>query len=177
MGQTILMMRRVRNAIQKRRLLLAILFLGLCLRTAAFWPMSMHHPDEVFQYIEQAHRLVFGYGYIPWEYEVGMRSWVLPILLAGPMKVGAIIAPDSLLYLVLPRFASMLASMAIIWAAWRIGGLWSRTHAIVAACVMAFWFEQVHFGTHVLSEVLATACFLLSFCGSILRRLFWFSSS
>jgi GPI mannosyltransferase 3 len=154
------MMRRIRNVIHNRRPLLVILLFGFCLRAAALLPMSMHHPDELFQYLEQAHRLVFGYGYIPWEYDVGMRSWVLPILLAGPMKVGTIVAPDSLLYLMLPRFASMLASMAIIWAAWRIGGLWSRTHAIVAAFVMAFWFEQVHFGTHILTEMLATACFL-----------------
>src|SRR3546814_14871069 len=45
-----------------------IMVLGIVLRIAATWPMSMHHPDEVIQYLEQAHRLVFGYGVIPWEY-------------------------------------------------------------------------------------------------------------
>src|SRR3546814_11797967 len=33
-----------------------IMVLGIVLRIAATWPMSMHHPDEVIQYLEQAER-------------------------------------------------------------------------------------------------------------------------
>jgi nitroreductase len=36
------------------------------------------HSDEVFQYLEQAHRLAFGRGVIPWEYQYGVRSWIIP---------------------------------------------------------------------------------------------------
>src|SRR3546814_19543031 len=60
-----------------------IMVLGIVLRIAATWPMSMHHPDEVIQYLEQAHRLVFGYGVITWEYRYGMRQWLLPLLQIG----------------------------------------------------------------------------------------------
>src|SRR5580698_3158631 len=45
-----------------------------------FWP------DEIYQSIEQAHRLVFGYGMVPWEFRDGARSWVFPGLLAGAIK-------------------------------------------------------------------------------------------
>src|SRR5207344_1355382 len=36
---------------------------------------SVLQPDEVMQYLEQAHRLVFGAGLVPWEYEYGTRTW------------------------------------------------------------------------------------------------------
>ena len=36
------------------------------------------HPDETYQYFEQAHRLAFGSGVVPWEYLEGVRSWLLP---------------------------------------------------------------------------------------------------
>src|SRR4026207_2255575 len=40
------------------------------------------HPDVPFQYLEQAHRLTFGYGIIPWEYAYGIRSWIIPGFIA-----------------------------------------------------------------------------------------------
>lgn len=33
---------------------------------------GINHPDEVFQTVEQAHRLVFGSGLVPWEFIYGM---------------------------------------------------------------------------------------------------------
>jgi hypothetical protein len=29
---------------------------------------NVNHPDEVFQILEQSHRVVFGYGMVPWEF-------------------------------------------------------------------------------------------------------------
>ena len=48
---------------------------------------NIHHPDEVFQYLEQAHRLVFKYGVIPWEYREATRSWIVPGFLGGLLKL------------------------------------------------------------------------------------------
>lgn len=45
------------------------------------------YPDEVFQSLEQAHRVLFGAGFVPWEFQVGARPWVLPGLLMAPMAV------------------------------------------------------------------------------------------
>jgi len=42
-----------------------ILIAGVALRAVAFDPYSAHHPDETIQYLEQAHRLVFGHGVVP----------------------------------------------------------------------------------------------------------------
>ena len=63
------------------------------LRIAAFDLYATHHPDEALQYIEQAHRLVFGYGVVPWEFRYDIRSWLIPLLVAGPMQLGAWIDP------------------------------------------------------------------------------------
>ena len=64
--------------------LLAIIGVGFALRfLLAELSPNIHHPDELFQYLEQAHRLVFGYGVVPWEFRVGTRSWLLPGFLGG----------------------------------------------------------------------------------------------
>lgn len=143
-----------------RRPLLLIILVAAIFRAAATLPLSLHHPDEVFQYLEQAHRLVFGYGIVPWEYRYGMRSWLLPLLVAGPMQIGAWIAPSTLLYAKLPQLLAAMANLSIVWSAWEIGKRSHPSHGLVAAAVMAIWFEQIFFASHLLTEVLATACFL-----------------
>lgn len=137
-----------------------ILLFGIILRGAATLPVAMHHPDEIIQYLEQAHRLVFGYGVVPWEYRYGMRQWLMPLLLSGPMRLGNFIAPDGNLYLLLPRLTVALLSCAIPVAAWRLGSRISRVHGLVALFVAAIWFELVYFAAHTLTEPLATATFL-----------------
>lgn len=118
------------------------------------------HPDEVFQYLEPAHRAVFGYGVVTWEYRYGMRSWLLPLLLSGPMQLGDLVAPDSRLYLVLPQIVMALSSLILLPAAYALGAKLSRLHGIVALIVAAFWIEIAYFGGHVLTEPAATALVL-----------------
>src|SRR5215470_12372338 len=71
------------------RTLLLLLALALLLRVVAIISFpSLHHPDENFQLFEQAHRIAFGYRVVPWEFREGIRSPVLPYLLAGLFWVG-----------------------------------------------------------------------------------------
>src|SRR5713226_3429456 len=53
--------------------LLAIILLAVGLRLVPiiFVP-SVNWGDEIFQAIEPAHRLVYGYGLVPWEFQLGM---------------------------------------------------------------------------------------------------------
>jgi hypothetical protein len=39
--------------------------------------------DEIFWSSEQAHCVVFGSGLVPWKFQLGMRSWRLPGVIAG----------------------------------------------------------------------------------------------
>src|SRR5262249_20954686 len=45
---------------------------------------GIYWPDEIYQSLEPAHRLVFGYGLVAWEFVQGARSW----LLAGALAAG-----------------------------------------------------------------------------------------
>src|SRR5258706_13670722 len=72
---------------------LCVVAFGLRLPLFGLHP-SIAHPDEVFQYAEQAHRLVYGTGIVPWEFQLGVRSWLIPGLLAGVMQVARVINDD-----------------------------------------------------------------------------------
>ena len=137
-----------------------IVSLALLLRGIALTPYSMHHPDELFQYLEQSYRLLTGHGVIPWEYRYGIRSWFVPVLGVPLMALGEWIAPGTALYLKMPVLLSVAASVSIILSAWFIGRRTSMTHAAIAAAVPAIWFEQIFFASHLLTSVLATGCLL-----------------
>src|ERR1700694_3675293 len=79
---------RVR-AILADRTLLILLAVALLVGLAAIVAFpSLHHPDENFQLFEQAHRIAFGYGVVPWEFRDGIRSPVLPYVLATLFWLG-----------------------------------------------------------------------------------------
>ena len=70
----------------------AILVLSATLRIAVGLTFPNYIvPDEIYQYLGQAHRLVFGHGYIPWEFRVGLRSWLIPLALAVPMAAARLV--------------------------------------------------------------------------------------
>jgi GPI mannosyltransferase 3 len=145
---------------RNRFLILIPVLLALMLRCSAAFADSIHHADEIGQYLDQAHRLVFGYGAQPWEYRSEMRSWLIPLFLSRPMALGHIIAPDTGLYLTLPKLFVALVSLPVLWAAWTFGRLVSKDHGWIALWVAAIWFEFVFFAGHVLSEPLALAALL-----------------
>lgn len=138
----------------------AILVTAVALRAAWFPFNGVHHADEAIQYLEQANRLLTGQGLIPWEYRVGMRSWLLPVLLAGPMWIGERLGDDPFVPIAAARIAAAIAALAPLWAAYALGARLSRAHGLIALLVMAVWYESVFFSVHTLSETLATACIL-----------------
>ena len=80
------------------------------------------HSDEIFQYVEQAHRLTYGYGYVPWEYVHGLRNWLLPgaisLVLSGCRWLG-LTDPDYTFPLC--RLLACLISLSAIYCAYIIG--------------------------------------------------------
>jgi GPI mannosyltransferase 3 len=58
---------------------------------------SVFWPDEIYQSIEPAHRIAFGYGLISWEFRDGARSWILPGVLAIILKIGSIFTDRSVM--------------------------------------------------------------------------------
>ena len=61
------------------KFLLPVLALAFAVRAAiALCGDFVLHPDEVMQYLEPAHRLVFGNGVTYWEFFYGARAWLVP---------------------------------------------------------------------------------------------------
>jgi len=69
-----------------------------------------------FETFEQAHRLAFGNGFIPWEFDEGVRSYFWPGLLAGIFRAAEHVWPGS--YLLAGRLALSLFSLVVVWFSW-----------------------------------------------------------
>jgi GPI mannosyltransferase 3 len=71
------------------------------------------YPDETYQMTEAAHRLVFGYGIVPWEFQQGLRSWIGPGFLVPPTALAGVLGLDGLHLMILVK----------VWVAlWTTGG-------------------------------------------------------
>ena len=130
-----------------------LLALGLRLVVATTFP-TLAWPDEIFQTMEQAHRLVFGYGIVPWEFRLGARSWFFPGLLAAVMELGRPFGGQGYLRAVQVALACLsLIPIAVVfsWAYRRHGML----AALVASIAATTSFELVYFSTRALTEVAA----------------------
>jgi phosphatidylinositol glycan class B len=154
---------RVFSYLSARWQLLAILVLAFVIRiTLALLSDNFNHPDENFQIMEQAHRLVFGYGIIPWEYRFTIRSWIVPgftTVLLYPFKILGFDNPNT--YIPGIKILLSILSLTIVWAAYLIGKrLSSERTGLLAAFFCAIWYEIAYFSIRPLSEVWATIFFM-----------------
>jgi GPI mannosyltransferase 3 len=160
-------------------LLPAMLVAGFALRIG----VSLARPhvlffDETIQYFEQAHRLAFGSGIIPWEYIEGIRSWLLPALIAVVMKGSAWFSDNPMVYVDLVRALCAGFSLVVIVAAYGLAERRSgRTGGIVAGGFCVIWFDLIYFAPSVMTEVLAAhATILALYLGEVRRtsrRAYW----
>jgi hypothetical protein len=145
-----------------RRMLLALLAGALILRLATYALFGgITHPDEVFQYLEQAHRLVFGQGIIPWEYRTGMRSWAFPGLLAGIMQVVRLVGDGPVeqnagVAVVLGCLSLVPVGCGFAWG-WRSAG---PAGALLAGGLNAVWTENLLYSTHALLDAVTASTLL-----------------
>ena len=136
-----------------------VAFVGLLIRvTIALVSEQVHQADEIFQYLEQAHRLVFGYGYIPWEYRFGIRSWILPGALSPLLQLFKFLQiDDPNLYIPGIKIFFCFASISLIYSAYIIGkNLVSEQAGRIASILTCVWYELIYFSSKPTPEVLAT---------------------
>lgn len=122
----------------------------ILLEPSAVWP------DEIFQTSEPAHRLVFGSGLVPWEFQLGVRSWVLPGVIAGLIELSRIAGdgPDYYLPLTSVAFSALAVAPVVCCFLW-CRRLFGVPAALLAAMAVAVSPELVYFGARTLSEVVA----------------------
>jgi phosphatidylinositol glycan class B len=147
----------------KSRDLLCILTLAAIIRLAAiiFLP-SLYHADENFQFLEQAHRLAFGYGIRPWEFSVGLRSLLLPFLFSKVFALSNYLFADWKVYILIARALLAALSLTSVIAVYQMGLRAGRTHALFVGIVAATWFEIVYFSFRPLTEAIATDFLLIA---------------
>jgi GPI mannosyltransferase 3 len=149
-------------SVSKHDILVLILCLAWIVRLLTVYTFpSLHHPDENFQSLEQAHRLAFGYGISTWEFEDGIRSLVLPYVFSAVFRASALITDEPESYILLSRLLLILASLLPIALLVKAAETISRSHALIVGVVAATWFELVYYSFRPLSEAVA-ADFLIS---------------
>jgi phosphatidylinositol glycan class B len=138
-------------------ILIAICLIGLVTRVAlALHFPNIAHPDETFQYLEQANRVVTGRGLIPWEYVVGVRSWLIPGMFVPVIAFAKFISitPDATNFAIV--LASSVLSLAIIVSAFALSARGSGINgALFTALLVAMWPEIVYLSPHVLADTLS----------------------
>jgi glycosyl transferase family 22 (putative mannosyltransferase) len=122
----------------------------------ALYSEVAYHPDETMQYLEQAHRLAFGYGLIPWEYRFGLRSWIIPGFLSFIMSASAILGSDKpQIYIAATKIVLCAVSLSIPICFYLFSRrLLSESIARWASVFTAFWYEIVYFAHKPLADVL-----------------------
>ena len=126
------------------------------------------HPDEIMQYLEQAHRLVFGNGIVHWEHFYGARPWLVPGLIAGVLAAFDAVGLDRpVWYVGGVELAFCALSLAVPAGMY----FFARRHfdesaARVALVAGAFWYELVGFAHKPMTEFVATGLLvaLLALC-------------
>ena len=142
-----------------------ILALALAIRVAVIiaGPYIIH-ADELFQYYEQAHRLVFGSGVVPWEFHDGARSWLVPGILAAIMTLSRQVGSDPIYYIDGIRILCAILSLTVVYVGFELARRRDgRFGAVLTGTLCAIWIDPIFFAPSVMGEVLSAYCFLAAF--------------
>ena len=145
-------------------LLLGAALIGGALRVhLALTEDGIFWPDEVYQSLEPAHRLVYGYGFTAWEFIEGARNWTFPALIAGILEVCRALGLDApRQYLTAVRLAMVALAMVSIWGVYQLAlslGA-ARLAAALGAGAFALAAPAIYFSFRANAEVASTALVL-----------------
>lgn len=74
---------------------LDVYLIFLCIRLlSVFLVQTCFVPDEYWQSLEVAHKFVFGYGHLTWEWTQGIRSYFHPLIITVFYKIVQILSLD-----------------------------------------------------------------------------------
>jgi hypothetical protein len=156
------------DAVASRAGLWLVLAVAFAIR---LWVLATHtyvvQPDETFQYLEPAHRLLFGSGVITWEFLDGIRSWFLPGILAGVMWVTSLVSPEPTAYVMVARLLCIVASLSIPFVGHQLAARrFGPAPALLVGLLCALSYDAVYFADTIITEPLATDAALLAiWCG------------
>ncbi len=127
---------------------------------------GIYWPDEIYQSLEPAHRLIFGYGIVAPEFYLGARNWAFPGLCALFMKIASVLGGDAPRhYVPLVRiFFAALSSLAI-WGTYRLARTLGagQTGAALAAIFIALAPPAIYFAPRALSDTVSATSLVWGF--------------
>jgi phosphatidylinositol glycan class B len=139
-----------------RSFLYTALFLATLVRLGiAFTDDGIYWPDEVYQSLEPAHKVVFGYGLTAWEFVEGARNWTLPGLVTALFAVANFLGLHApAYYLGLTRVVFILMSTATAWGVWALARALGATKwpAALGAAAYALCRVSLYFSHRAMSE-------------------------
>jgi hypothetical protein len=139
-----------------RGLLVIALAVGAALRVwQALTDDGLYWPDEIYQSLEPAHRLVYGYGLVAWEFVAGARNWALPALVAVLMGLARALGLDSPEgYLGFVKSAFGLLGIASAWGSYRLSRAYGATElaAATGATLLSLASMSLYFAPRAMSE-------------------------
>jgi hypothetical protein len=145
---------------------------------------GVHWPDEIYQTLEPAHRAAFGYGLLAWEFLEGARSWTLPGLIAGVLKLTQVVGLDSpRAYLTIVRilFCGVgVATSVVIYRFARSSGASGLAASCGSAC-FSLMSIAIYFAPRAMSETAAALAvasgFALCLPSNASRAQLWLGAS
>jgi GPI mannosyltransferase 3 len=138
---------------------------GLLLRIVlALVSANINHADEVMQYLEQGHRLAFGYGDVTWELRFGFRSYLGPLFIAGVLRTLEFLhLGNADVYVPAFKIFFSVLSVSLIYSVYSIGqSLFSEAAARAAAIFAAGWYELVYIASKPNPEIIGMYCLLFA---------------
>jgi GPI mannosyltransferase 3 len=154
-------------------ILIGVLVVAFAVRAYVVWNVTYFvGPDEIFQYFEQAHRLVFGTGVVPLEVVEGLRSLLLPGFAASIMAAASAFGHDPWIYVLAVKLATIILSLSVVYIGFRLA---QRQAGLLAAAATglfcASWFELVYFSSALMTEEVGAHCALWAlYLGDIARE-------
>lgn len=143
-----------------RSIFWGIFLIGLGLRLyLAFFSTAMHWPDEQFQTLEPASRVVHGYGLMSWEWQEGYRSWITPAFFMPLLWVAKLFGATGGLEPILLSRAMMAAlSMLVVIGLDRLAKRFeiSETTRLLFASAYALSVPMILWAPATLSDTLVT---------------------
>jgi hypothetical protein len=127
--------------------------------------MGLVHPDEVFQMLEPAFVRVYGFGQVAWEWQVGLRNWAVPGMLALLLELCSRLGIDDpqahRAVLEIPQYLLHVAMLAAVFrmSARRIG----PERALWSSALVGSYGVVLHFAGRTMSESYSAAFLVWAF--------------
>ncbi len=120
------------------------------------------HPDEIYQYLEPAHRLVFGSGMVFWEFHAGARSWLVPGAVAGILALAKLIGlGEPQYYIAMVKLAFCAVSIALPWGMYHYARcMFGEQAGRLALIAGVLWPELVGMAHKPMTEFVSTFAIL-----------------